>query len=149
MGSWLGVMVNQIRPLHYDDQATETFSVRCFGVQRESNLSQFNPTFQDLMRKRNCDWNIRRLGWWDWHLWCPSASCQSVSDEHATLMLHWPEASCQIVWGSPMMMFVGMSWLSDRLRHKMKVKPQNAVECKLSLISKDGRLTLVFFLHIW
>ena len=24
MGSWLGVMVNQIRPLHYDDQATET-----------------------------------------------------------------------------------------------------------------------------
>ena len=23
MGSWLGVMVNQIRPLHYDDQATD------------------------------------------------------------------------------------------------------------------------------
>ena len=139
MGSWLGVMVNQIRPLQYDDQATETISFCCFGVQ-----SQFNPTFQDLMRKRNCDWNIRRLEWWGWHLWSPSASCQSVSDEHATLMLDWPEASCQIVWGSPMMMFVGMSWVSDRLRHKMKVEPQNAVQSKLSLISKDGRLSLLF-----
>ena len=48
MGSWLGVMVNQIKPLHYNDQATETISFSCCSIKGKNNLSYINPTLQDF-----------------------------------------------------------------------------------------------------